>query len=146
MEQRQYTRRGLTEALTQELGRPPTPQEYNSRYKRERYRSDGTYRQRTLAQVHVWKRRNADARVKRLYGLTRKDIRDRVTEQGGCAICHTELDEPHVDHDHTTGEVRGILCPFCNRGLGQFRDSPELLRIAAAYLENLFVKSTQQAG
>lgn len=41
----------------------------------------------------------------------------------------------HVDHDHNTGHIRGILCQACNVTLGKMNDSPELLRAAAAYLE-----------
>jgi hypothetical protein len=59
--------------------------------------------------------------------------------QGGqCAICR-EPPNPkislHVDHDHRTGRVRGLLCFTCNNGLGQLQDSPVLLRKAAAYVE-----------
>lgn len=62
-----------------------------------------------------------------------------VEEQlGFCAICHRNpgprgLD---VDHDHRTGEVRGLLCSRCNTGLGLFADLPLFLYRAAAYLED----------
>lgn len=53
-----------------------------------------------------------------------------------CIICG-ERQEARlaIDHDHATGKVRGALCMKCNLGLGHFRDSPELLRYAALYLE-----------
>lgn len=54
-----------------------------------------------------------------------------VEEQNGlCAICH-EAPVEAVDHNHTTGEVRGLLCHMCNRGIGFLGDSPK--RLAAAY-------------
>lgn len=40
-----------------------------------------------------------------------------------------------VDHNHKTGKVRGMLCIDCNMGIGRMKDSPELLRVAAAYLD-----------
>lgn len=53
-----------------------------------------------------------------------------------CIICGgTEAKQLAVDHDHGTGLVRGALCTRCNLGLGHFRDDPELLRLAALYLE-----------
>ena len=54
-----------------------------------------------------------------------------------CKICRRELGEIKrldVDHDHRTNLVRGLLCPDCNRGIGQFADSPERLFAAAEYL------------
>lgn len=53
-----------------------------------------------------------------------------------CIICgERQGRQLAVDHDHKTGAVRGALCSRCNLGLGQFRDDPELLRLAALYLE-----------
>ena len=56
-----------------------------------------------------------------------------------CAICGVK--EPggrgafHVDHDHSTGRNRGMLCARCNLALGYFKDNPELMRKAAEYVE-----------
>lgn len=61
-----------------------------------------------------------------------------AAEYGGmCAICR-ERPAEHVDHDHETGEVRGVLCFTCNVGLGNFRDRPDLLDKAVHYLEDTF--------
>ena len=62
---------------------------------------------------------------------TRARLARSLTE---CVICGIET-SPVVDHDHQTGYVRGGLCSNCNLGLGHFKDSPELLRLAALYLE-----------
>jgi hypothetical protein len=74
------------------------------------------------------------------YDLTPEAYVSLVDSQGGaCAICSTSLSAtartPHVDHDHATGDVRGVLCFLCNTALGKFRDDPDLLRAAIAYLE-----------
>lgn len=75
------------------------------------------------------------------HGITADDYDTMLVNQGGvCAICGT--DQPggrrserfHVDHDHETGEVRGLLCNECNQGLGKFQDSVEMLRAAIQYL------------
>lgn len=62
-----------------------------------------------------------------------------AAQDGKCAICGRD-DNPSktrfaIDHDHTTGKVRGLLCTCCNQAIGQLQDSPELLRKAAIYLE-----------
>lgn len=73
-----------------------------------------------------------------LYGTDGSEI--AAQQQGLCAVCQSELSalpqrHRHIDHDHTTGKVRGVLCHWCNLGLGKFKDNPALLRAAALYLE-----------
>lgn len=78
--------------------------------------------------------------LKKRYGLTLEGYDKLLTLQGGkCAICQTT--EPGakrsrfmVDHDHQTGQVRGLLCHHCNVGLGYFKDSQEALKAALEYL------------
>lgn len=72
------------------------------------------------------------------YGLTLDQV--NAMAEKGCAICGTtdwpgRHNRPHVDHDHKTGKVRGMLCSECNTGLGKFRDDAALLHAAAAYLD-----------
>lgn len=58
-------------------------------------------------------------------------------EQGGqCAICGVSPDKLYLDHCHTTGKIRGLLCSSCNTGLGMFKDHTGNLRSAADYLES----------
>ena len=57
-----------------------------------------------------------------------------IEAQGGtCAVCSGPAQ--HVDHDHETGEVRGVLCFNCNQALGNARDDAAVLRRLARYLE-----------
>ena len=73
--------------------------------------------------------------LKRRYGITAEEADVMLERQGGrCAICRS-APAAHVDHDHETGAVRALLCFNCNGGLGQFRDDPLLLQLAAAYVD-----------
>lgn len=75
------------------------------------------------------------------YGITPDILVDMNVKCGGrCQVCG---DPPsgrtkrlHIDHDHQTGRVRGLLCGPCNLAIGKLKDSPELLRRAASYLED----------
>ncbi|MEU8257335.1 endonuclease VII domain-containing protein [Micromonospora inaquosa] len=72
--------------------------------------------------------------LRRRHGVGEKEFQELLAEQGGvCAICGAAHPQ-HLDHDHRTGWVRGILCFNCNGGLGQFRDSPMRLARAITYL------------
>jgi hypothetical protein len=80
-------------------------------------------------------KRSAAHYAKRTYGLTLDDIAALVEAQGGsCAICETRP-AVHVDHDHLSGSVRGVLCFPCNVALGHLKDDPLLFRKAIDYLE-----------
>lgn len=77
---------------------------------------------------------------KRLYGITIEERDAMLQAQGGVCLCcqsvpTTSKTPWHVDHNHKTGAVRGILCLHCNITLGHARDNPELLRKLADYLE-----------
>lgn len=78
-------------------------------------------------------------RLDKKYGMTPEDW-DRLHDEqlGRCPICLRTLAEVgsiHIDHDHTTGKIRGLLCNCCNMGIGQLQDSPDVIRRALQYLE-----------
>lgn len=82
------------------------------------------------------------AKLQSRYGITIDQYDAMLVAQGGrCAICPSTTPGGHggrrfhVDHDHTTGVVRGLLCSPCNSGLGHLGDNPDRLRAALAYLE-----------
>lgn len=91
-----------------------------------------------------WKDKNKEKskehQLKRKYGLTYADYGALLAEQkGGCAICFLPFDKAprgvlFVDHCHTTGKVRGLLCANCNTAIGLLLDSPLLMTRAAGYL------------
>ncbi len=104
-------------------------------------------------------RSGSDWRYKlKKYGLTEASFAEMLAAQGGrCSICSREIRRPWkvvpgrgeaggtrlqvtadsiaIDHRHETGEVRGLLCLMCNRGLGDFGNDAARLRRAANYLD-----------
>ena len=113
-------------------------------------RKDPEYRAAANARAKQWREDNPErqaravrrSKLMREYGLTEEDYDRLLESQGrGCAICgdtdpgvknRTQL---FVDHDHTTGLCRGLLCNKCNLGLAQFKDDPALLAKAMEYLK-----------
>lgn len=84
--------------------------------------------------------------LKDRYGITQQIYDDLLKEQKGvCAICNNietringlskKSNVLSVDHNHITGKVRGLLCHLCNSAIGKLRDSSNLLRKAADYLD-----------
>lgn len=85
----------------------------------------------------------AAANLHRRYGLSKEAFSELIAKQGlQCAICGVTPEEvalgKHkklcIDHDHTTGLVRGLLCSNCNTAIGMLKDDLERLRRAIAYL------------
>ncbi len=95
--------------------------------------------------VRDWYQKNKDSvrdtQFKYKYGITLLEYTELLESQNGkCAICKSIYDHPRfkylaVDHCHSTGKVRGLLCHSCNAGLGRFKDDPAILYMAMKYLE-----------
>ncbi len=72
-------------------------------------------------------------------GITPQQLIDKYESQSCvCQVCKSSIDlmDSAIDHNHHTGEFRGVLCKSCNRALGLFKDSPEVLLSAYNYLTN----------
>jgi hypothetical protein len=76
---------------------------------------------------------------KRNFGISENDYAQMLVDQdNSCAICKKEIGwESAVDHCHTTGKIRGLLCRNCNLGLGGFKDNIETIRKAIEYVKNM---------
>jgi len=102
--------------------------------KKYEYQRDGTKKDRPKAEPY-----RAQV-LKRKYGISQDTYSKLLRSQNGCcAICRTtnpgrNRKEWPIDHDHTTGKIRGLLCWKCNSALGLLKDSPDLCAKAAAYL------------
>ena len=78
-------------------------------------------------------------KLKKKFGITIDDYNKMLESQNGvCAICLSNKSGGtgvfHVDHDHITGKIRGLLCQRCNTGLGLLYDSEDILLKAITYL------------
>lgn len=84
--------------------------------------------------------RARDQKYRKLYGITLDDYNRLYAFQGGkCYVCRWATGKTKylaVDHDHETGEVRGLLCSRDNRMIGYARDNPEYFERTAEYLRN----------
>lgn len=99
--------------------------------------------ERRLADPVAWDQRRSEIQLKSHHGLTMDQYEEMLKLQNYvCAICGSpdsriKRKSPRplvVDHDHKTGEIRGLLCDPCNVGLARFDDDSERMIVAAAYL------------
>ncbi len=82
------------------------------------------------------KQRALAERLRDNYGLSLPEYNKMLEASSGlCAICRQPTDKFHVDHCHSTGKVRELLCRGCNHGIGNFRENLAALEAAIAYLK-----------
>ena len=103
---------------------------------RSYYRRNEKFRKNQQERMRKYKRA---WRLGKVYGITEDEYQDMLDRQSGvCAICKSgdwgKKGSPHIDHDHLSGKVRGILCQTCNQAIGLMGDSTEKLMAAIKYL------------
>ncbi len=126
-------------AKAQRYGADPEPAKERVRqWQRENPDRVNEYRRRYNASTER-KAANRRGHLKRKFGLTPEEYDEMLASQDGvCGICKrppTEGISLHVDHDHETGQIRGLCCFRCNNALGDFDDDPARLAAAMAYLD-----------
>lgn len=96
--------------------------------------------------VQKYRKENSDSykkskkaiNLKHKYGISEEDHYEMMASQEGrCKICLEDLTDPQVDHCHSSGKVRGLLCRRCNMGLGHFKDNVQTLENAIKYLKEI---------
>jgi len=77
--------------------------------------------------------------LKHKYGITLEQKNKIYEKQNGkCLICKIKMlnkNDIHIDHNHKTGKIRGLLCGNCNRGIGLFKENPKILLNAIKYIK-----------
>ena len=113
------------------------PRPYIERAQRWQRENPDRYKAKLREYAESGKKKLSDRKshLKRKYGMTLEDFDLRLAGQGGgCAICGAE-NADNIDHHHTSGLVRGILCFRCNVAVGQLDEDPNRARLLAAYLD-----------
>jgi hypothetical protein len=112
---------------------------FDSRCKECKYTENTAWRQENKEKVLEYRAKDTWNLKKRCsrYAITEKQFLDMFNTQNSCCkICDSTItiDNSAIDHNHATGDIRGILCKTCNRALGMFKDSPKILEKALDYL------------
>lgn len=101
-------------------------------------------KEKTRATNKIYRENNKERLIEKsklyrlnLYNLTLDEYNLLIQEQQNkCAICRKESSKTlHIDHNHITGKVRGLLCNNCNRALGYLKDDAQILKSAIEYLK-----------
>ena len=123
--------------------------DYNKRYKIQHAKWKKENSDKQLGYSRKWKKKNQkkcycyNTVLARNFNLTVEEFAKLydslyMKQQGCCVICgrhQSELNEKlGVDHNHSTGQIRGLLCNKCNTGIGMLQDSAEVCSAAAEYL------------
>ena len=99
-------------------------------------------KKRAIYQTPEFKKKHRRHHYMKRYGITPEIYDEMLNQQKGvCAICgngkkHKRQKYLHVDHNHKTGKVRGLLCIRCNTILGNSKDDVNILENAIKYLGN----------
>jgi hypothetical protein len=113
----------------------------NTRYYQRECKACNKLRKAAWHKTDAGKLSSTNTKLKTRFGITLEDYNKMLEDQRGlCLICEESLSynghKLSVDHCHTTGKIRGLLCKACNFGLGHFKDNSELLVKAIKYLED----------
>lgn len=116
--------------------------EINRRYQRQLY-ADNRVEMQAAARIRhkrYYQAHPERAKVRyqiRKYNLTSEQYQIMIQKQNTkCLICDENMLRPHVDHDHKTGIVRGLLCRNCNLALGHVKDDPRICLSMAHYINS----------
>lgn len=117
--------------------------EYRLKNLEQSRKHDKDNKEKKTQQRRAWREKNKarDQAYHRYKVLGISELEQKAlwdTQMGLCAICKDPLIDidhrTHLDHNHQTNKIRGFLCNHCNRGLGGFRDDPNILQEAIEYL------------
>lgn len=117
------------------------------RRKKETRERTSKYNQKYAEQnPELMKRKDRKNMLKRFWNMTEEQFQTLLDRQNGtCALCDKTESNPNkalcIDHNHTTGEIRGLLCDNHNRALGLFNDSIEELEKAIEYLKKQVIET-----
>jgi hypothetical protein len=138
-----YYQQNKPRILEKQYTRIKNNKEENDRRRDQDYQK---HRERRVAAVRKYRKSHREEyqlvikkwRLKHYFGLSIEDFTAMVKKQNGrCAICGMPPGNKGlcVDHDHASGENRGLLCQTCNTGIGLLKEDPKIMKNAIAYLK-----------